>query len=101
MAFIDKAELGLDPTWRSRCQVAALIAAADVSAEDVATPGHNIRAAYATKYTNQSATMSGPVAMAVASAPGITGADATDQDIQFTINSIWDLLSGNNQSGTP
>ena len=96
MAFIDKATLGNDPVWRARCQVASCIAAADVSSEETTTPGHDVRAAYATRVLNQSATMSGPIAMAVAAAPAITGSDATDQDIQFTINSLWDALAGNN-----
>lgn len=100
MAFIDKAQLGTDPTWRSRVQVAACIAAGDVSSEDPSTPGHAARAEYATKVANQSATMSGPIAMVVAAAPGITGPEASDQDIQFTVNAAWDLLSGNNQGGT-
>lgn len=99
MAYLDKAELGLDPDWRSRCQIAAVVAASEVSSEEPTTPGHDVRAAYATRVANQSATLSGPIAVAVAAQPGITGSDASDQDIQFTINSLWDLLSGNNQGG--
>lgn len=92
--FAGRAALGVDPVWRSRCEVAGVHAATDVMAEPTTTPGHAERADYAFKFLNAPATMSGPLAMAVASQPGIVGADATDQDILFTTNSLWNAMSG-------
>jgi hypothetical protein len=94
MAFLDKQQLGSDPEWRARCEIAGVIAAGEVMAESASTPGHEARAAYAFKFLNAPATMSGPMAMAVAAQPGITGPDATDQDIAFTVNSLWNGMSG-------
>lgn len=90
----DKYLLGSDLTWRGRCQTAGAIAATSVMAESSATPGHTQRATYATDFLNNPATMSGPLAVAVAAAPAITGPQATDNDIMFTVNSLWNAMSG-------
>lgn len=94
MAFLDKQQLGVDPTWRARCEIAGITAATDVMAESAATPGHTERSAYAYKFLNAPATMSGALAVAVAAQPGITGPNATDQDISFTTNALWSAMSG-------
>lgn len=93
-SLYERQQLGTDITWRARCEVAAVQAASAVMSESAATAGHEIRATYANKVLNMPSTMSGPIAMAVASQPGITGPEASDSDIQFTINSLWDGLSG-------
>jgi hypothetical protein len=92
--YTDRAKLGADPTWRSRCEIAGINSATNVMAESVTEPGHTERAEYATKFLNAPATLGGPLAMAVASQPGIDGADATDSDIQFTVNALWSAMSG-------
>jgi hypothetical protein len=92
--FLDRQKLGTDLEWRARCEVAAMQAAANVMSESTAAPGHDLRADYAHKVLNSPATMSGPIAMAIACQPGITGPEATDQDILFTCNSLWSSLSG-------
>jgi hypothetical protein len=92
--FEDRAKLGSDPVWRSRCEVAGLQAAANVMSESTAAPGHEQRAAQAYKFLNSPASMSGPLAMAVAAQPGITGPDAVDNDILFTVNALWSSWSG-------
>jgi len=94
MAFIDKQQLGIDPTWRARCEIAGVISATDVMSESAASAGHQQRADYAFKFLNAPATMSGPLAIAIAAQPGITGPDATDSDIQFTANSLWSSMAG-------
>jgi hypothetical protein len=94
VALIDKAALGVDPAWRGRCEIAGVQAATQVMAESVETPGHDLRASYATRFLNQPATMSGALAVAVAAQPGITGADATDSDVAFTVASVWSAMSG-------
>jgi hypothetical protein len=86
--------LGADPTWRARCQSAGIQAATNVLAEDGATNGHAERAAFANKVMLQPSLQSQAMAFGVAAQPGITGAEATDSDILFTTNSLWDAWSG-------
>jgi hypothetical protein len=42
----------------------------------------------------QPALTSPSMAYGIAAQPGITGADATDQDILFTCNSLWNAWAG-------
>lgn len=86
--------LGADPTWRGRCQTAGLQAAANVMAEDAATHGHAERITFATKVMLQPSLQSSAMAFGVAAQPGITGPEATDQDVLFTTNALWDAWSG-------
>jgi hypothetical protein len=94
MTFEEAYNLGLDPTWRARCQTAGLHAATDVMAEDPATNGHADRIAYANRVMLNPSLESQAIAFGVAAQPGITGPDATDQDILFTTNSLWNAWSG-------
>lgn len=91
----EKYDLASDTVWRGRCTTAGVQAATQVMAEPADTVGHDVRAAYANKVLLNPATHGGPIAMAVAAQPGIEGPEATDSDIQFTVNSLWDALSGN------
>lgn len=90
----DRYALGADPVWRSRVQAASLQAATQVMSEDPATNGHAARTDFANKVLLNPSTLSGPMAHGVAAQPGITGADATDSDISFTIASMWNAWSG-------
>lgn len=92
--FLDRQKLATDDEWRARCQTAMVQAAANVMSESAAAAGHEQRASYAYKCLNAPQTMSGPWAMAVAAQPGITGADATDQDILFTVNALFSSMAG-------
>lgn len=94
MTFEEAYLLGSDPVWRMRCQTAGLMAAANVMSEDDETPGHAERSAYANRVLLNPQNESGPIAFGVAAQPGITGAEATDQDILFTVNSLWDAWAG-------
>lgn len=94
MALIDKYQLGADPTWRARCQSAALEAATNVMAEPDTETGHDLRQAFANKVLLQPSLMSPAIAFGVAAQPGIAGAEATDSDILFTVNAMWDAWSG-------
>lgn len=94
MTFEEAYVLGSDPVWRQRCQTGALRSAADVISEDEATPGHDLRSAYANRVMLNPLVEAGPIAFGVAAAPGITGPEATDQDLLFTINSLWNAWSG-------
>ena len=94
MTFEEAYQLGSDPTWRARCQTAGLQAAANVMSEADTTAGHAERTAYANRVLLNPSLESQAIAFGVAAQPGITGADATDQDILFTVNSLWDAWSG-------
>lgn len=94
MALIDKYELGADPVWRGRCQSAALEAATAVMAEDPTTNGHANRIDFANRVLLQPSLTTPAMAFGIAAQPGITGPDATDSDILFTTNSLWDAWSG-------
>lgn len=94
MTFEEAYALGADPTWRARCQTAGLQAATNVMSEEDTTPGHDVRAAWANKVLLNPSLQSPAIAFGVAAQPGITGPDATDQDILFTINSMVDAWAG-------
>jgi hypothetical protein len=94
MTFEERYQLGADPTWRSRCQTAAIQSAANIISEDTSTVGHTERAAFANKVMLQPSLQSQAMAFGVAAQPGITGPEATDQDILFTVNSLWNAWSG-------
>ena len=94
MTFEEAYQLGADPTWRARCQTAGIQAATNVMAEDAATPGHEERTDYANRVMLNPSLESAAIAFGVAAQPGITGEDATDQDILFTVNSLWNAWSG-------
>lgn len=94
MTFEEAYALGSDPTWRARCQTAALQSAAAVMSEDDTTAGHAERTTYANRVLLNPSLESQAIAFGIAAQPGITGKDATDQDILFTTNALWDAWSG-------
>lgn len=94
MTFEEAYQLGADPTWRARCQTAGLQAATNVMSEDDATVGHAERATWANKVLLAPSLESAGIAFGIAAQPGITGPDATDQDILFTCNSLVDAWAG-------
>src|SRR4051794_14834278 len=94
MTLEDAYTLGSDPTWRMRCQTAGLQTAANVISEDPATDGHPQRTAYANRVMLNPLGESQAMAFGVAAQPGITGPEATDSDILFTVSSLWDAWSG-------
>jgi hypothetical protein len=94
MNFTEAFDLGADPIWRGRCQTAGVQCATNVMSEDPATAGHTERAAWANKVMLNPSLESQAIAFGVAAQPGITGSDATDQDILFTCNSLVDAWAG-------
>lgn len=90
----ERYDLGADPIWRGRCQSAALQAATNIMSEDTTTAGHAQRADFANKVLLQPSLTSPAIGFGVACQPGITGKDASDSDIQFTINSMWNAWAG-------
>ena len=94
MTFEEAYALGADPTWRARCQTAGLQAAANVMSEDPATAGHEERTSYANRVMLNPSLESQAISFGVAAQPGITGPEATDSDILFTVNALWNAWSG-------
>jgi hypothetical protein len=94
MTFEEAYTLGADATWRARCQTGGLQAAANVMSEDDTTAGHAERTAWANRVLLNPALESQAIAFGVAAQPGITGPEASDQDILFTINSLVDAWAG-------
>ena len=94
MTFEESYQLSQDFTWQGRCIVAACAAATNVSSEDPATVGHEKRAEFATSLMLNPSAYQVAIAHGVAAQPGITGSSATDNDIQFTVNSLWNVWSG-------
>jgi hypothetical protein len=86
--------LGADPVWRGRCQTAGLQAAANVMSEDPSTDGHAQRIEFANKVMLSPSLQSQAMAFGVAAQPGITGPEATDQDVLFTTSALWNAWSG-------
>lgn len=94
MTFEEAYQLGADPTWRARCQTAGIQAATDVMSEDDTTLGHTERAEWANGVLLNPSLESQAIAFGVAAQPGITGPEATDQDILFTCHSLVDAWAG-------
>jgi hypothetical protein len=94
MTFEESYALGADPTFRARCQSGALQAATNVMSEDDGTVGHAERAAWANRVLLNPSLESQAISFGVAAQPGVTGPDATDQDLLFTINSLVNAWAG-------
>lgn len=93
MAYIDQYTLAQDPTFRSRVEMAMIIAAIQISAEDPTTEYHQQRAQYAQACLANPVSCAANFALGVASNPVIT-AQSSDSDIQFTVNSQWNAYAG-------
>lgn len=98
MDFEQVPALAQDPVWMSRVTTAIVRAATDISAEvhspEVPYDTYRARASLAAQVLNGPTRYREPFSWAVASQPGITGPEATDSDIQFTVNSLWDAMAG-------
>jgi hypothetical protein len=99
MTFIEQAELAENGEFQARVRQAAVSAAVAILADVPAnTPqaiaAHAKRAAYANTVLREPTSQQRALAMSVVSNPGIVGAAATDNDIQFTVNSMWDAWAG-------
>jgi hypothetical protein len=94
MTFQEAYQLGADPTWRARCQTAALQGCTNIMSEDDTTTGHTERSAWANKVLLNPSLMGPGIAFGIAAQPGISGPEATDQDILFTFNSMVDAWAG-------
>lgn len=96
MAFADQMTLARDETFRDRVTIAVLTAAKDITAESV-TPAsigyHQQRQGLAFAMIQQPNAAADRFAYLVATNVAITAA-SSDNDIQFTVNSLWDAVAG-------
>lgn len=95
MALIDQANLAQDPTFVARVQMAMVQAALQIVGED---PGANTALSYYRQSLGiaalqRPAEMAPRFAWAVAANPAI-GSTASDNDIQYTISTVWSDLAG-------
>jgi hypothetical protein len=91
--FLEQAELAADQTFILRVRQALVKSCGEVSAENPATGNHLNRLKFANSALLDPERMATVMAMGVATNPVIT-ADSTDDDIRFTINSIFDAYAG-------
>lgn len=101
MGFAEQIATAKDPGFRDRVRMAIILAAQAIASEPshdpVADPVHapywSHRHATAVAVLNDSDANVDKFAWAVAANPVITAA-SPDGDIQFTVNSVWDDISG-------
>lgn len=98
MSLADQNTLARDTTFQARVRMAAVIAAIAVLNESESTENHERRYNYAARVLSGYVPFLTKLSYLVvtnstiaATAP--TGANATDGDIQFVVNSLWDVLS--------
>lgn len=93
MAFIDQYNLAIDPLFVARVEIALAKSSVAVNSEDPSTPGHSTRVAYSKRVLDAPASAAASAAIAVVTNAAID-ADAPDDAIEFTINSMYNALSG-------
>lgn len=99
MALIDQYQLAQDGEFRGRVQQALLTSAVNVMAEATDEQNgptfvqHQQRANFAQRVLNNPNAIAKSHAFAIASNPAITD-QSTDNDLQFTVNSMWNAFSG-------
>lgn len=93
MALIDQAQLASDGTFRARVQVALVAAALEVVGESADTPSSFARQTLGLKVLTDPDTVTPRFAWAVVANPAIT-ADSSDNDIAYTITTVWDDIAG-------
>jgi hypothetical protein len=96
--FLGQIQLAEDGEFQARVRQAAITAAVDIMADRPAnTPQaiatHALRAKMALEVLRNPGNWARPIAAMVASNVSIT-AESPDSDIQWTVNAMWDAISG-------
>jgi hypothetical protein len=99
--FIALGQIAATPEFQSRVAYSMGVAAAAVYSEVNTVTGHAARAAYAVKVANGSYNLAsaamvvlGNSTIAAEANNGISGNAIPDADIQFAVNSLWNMLAG-------
>lgn len=94
MALSDMTDLATWAPFVRKVTAAALTAAVDVGAEEFDGTNYKLQRRALVKAVLEDPTLWGSrFAYAVAQNPAITFA-SSDNDIQFTVNSVWDAMAG-------
>lgn len=105
MAYLDSSYLADADDFRRRVQIALLTAAKDVMVEDNTVASHAERVVFAKKVLGDPEAQTSDVVKVVVTNPAIDATEnktglgrytttASDSDIQFTINSLFNALAG-------
>jgi hypothetical protein len=99
MTFLEQAELAENGEFQARVRQAVITSAvAIINDRPANTPqaiaAHAKRAEWAKRVLNDPTSYQRALAMSVTSNPGLTGAEASDGDIQYTVNTMIDSWSG-------
>lgn len=99
MTFLEQAELAENGEFQSRVRQAAITSAvAIVNGRPDNTPqaiaAHAKRVEWAARVLNDPTSHQRALAMSVTSNPGLSGSQASDADIQYTVNTMIDSWSG-------
>lgn len=97
MAAIDDYNIATDPTFLNRVEALLIESVKDVVGED--TSGMNTSKAskrhdHGTRVLRDPSPWRDQYSIAVATNPSITSTSASDADIKFTINSVFDDFAG-------
>lgn len=87
------ADLAGDEGFRSRVRAAMYVAARDVGAEAGDTDRHFLRRGFAAQVSQSGDELVDGFAWLTAANPAIRE-NSSDNDIQFTVNSVWDAACG-------
>lgn len=93
MALIDQAQLASDGSFRARVQVALVAAALDIVGESSDTPSSYARQLLGLKILTDPDSMTPRFTWAVVANPAIS-AESSDNDIAYTITTVWDDVAG-------
>jgi hypothetical protein len=95
MAYVDIANASRSTIFRDKLMVAIAKAAGDILNEDPITPNHTARKLLATKALQYPTPIVERAIWVVLQNPVVqaAGENATDNDIQFVVNSVWDQLT--------
>lgn len=101
LTFAQAAQLSYQAEFQQRVSYAMSAAAVSVYAESTGTTGHVARAAYANKVSAGSyslrdaclAVLTNATVLAEGNLATLPGNAIPDADVQFAVNSIWNLLA--------
>lgn len=99
--FIALGQIAPTSEFQSRVAYAMGVAAASVYSEAGTVPGHTARAAFANKVANGNYSLPAAALLVLSNATiaaeannAVSGNAIPDSDIQFAVNSLWNLLAG-------